>query len=223
MSVINIAVDGPSGVGKSSVCSSLAQEFHLLHLDTGGMYRAIALGLHEQGIGPESGEVLQQALPLLHVEQKDGKIFLNQKDVSSFIRTSEISALASEYARLPEVRAYLVRRQQQIAQEADCILDGRDIGTVVLPEADIKLYLTASPEARAMRRFLQDQEAGRPADLARIQKEIEERDYRDTHREIAPLRLAEDAVIVDTSNIDKEQTIALCSSIVKEKLQKGTI
>lgn len=223
MKPVNIAVDGPSGVGKSSVCQKLAEEFHLSHLDTGGMYRAIALGMHERSIAPASSDELKAELPHLQVEQKENRIFLNGEDVSGIIRTSEISALASQYASLPEVRSYLGALQQKIASETACILDGRDIGTVVLPDADVKLYLTASSRARAQRRYLQDMEAGRPADLERIQKEIEERDYRDTHRAISPLHAAEDAIIVDTSDIDKEQTIALCSQLVKEKLQKGTL
>lgn len=223
MRPVNIAVDGPSGVGKSSVCQKLAEEFQLSYLDTGGMYRAIALGMDELGIPPVSSDELKAALPHLAVEQKGTRIYLNSSDVSDKIRTSRISALASQYAGLPEVRAALVAVQQKIASETSCILDGRDIGTVVLPDADVKLYLTASSKARAERRYLQDKEAGRPADLAQIQKEIEERDYRDTHRAISPLHAAEDAIIVDTSDIDKEQTIALCSRLVKEKLQKGTL
>ncbi len=223
MKPLNIAVDGPSGVGKSSVCQKLAEEFHLSHLDTGGMYRAIAMGLHERGIPAVSSSELEAELPNLHVEQKEGRIYLNGEDVSTRIRTSEVSRLASEYASLPEVRSCLVALQQKIASQIPCILDGRDIGTVVLPDADVKLYLTASSRARAERRYLQDKEAGRPADLERIQKEIEERDYRDSHRAISPLHAAEDAIIVDTSDIDKEQTIARCSQIVKEKLQKGTL
>ena len=223
MKKFNVALDGPSGVGKSSAADGLAERFGLTHIDTGAMYRAIALGMHERQIEPEESQALQNALDALELRLEGDKIFLNGKDVSGQIRTPLISNLASTYSALPSVRKKLVAMQQQIASQKGFILDGRDICDVVLPEAELKIYLDASAKARAMRRYLQDKEKGLKVDFEDVLHQIEARDEQDRSRSVSPLKISEQAEVIDSSDMNLEQTIEAMASHIEKVLQKGNV
>lgn len=220
----NIAIDGPAGAGKSTIARRVAKELGFLYVDTGAMYRTIALYLLKNGIDCGQEEELERALREIEVglgyEDGEQQVFLNGENVSGQIRTEEVSQMASVSSARPMVRAKLLQLQRSMAQEHDVLMDGRDIGTLILPDAQLKIFLTASPQARARRRFLELQEKGVQACLEEIEREMEERDYRDTHRETAPLRQAEDAVLVDTSDMTVEEVVAKILELAEERLWK---
>jgi cytidylate kinase len=219
--ILNVALDGPSGVGKSSAADIVAEKYGLTHIDTGAMYRAAALYFDTLGIAPEESEDLLQALENLHIEQQQSTVLLNGKDVSEEIRTPKVSMLASQYSQLAPVRRKLVALQQQMAKKQPCILDGRDICDVVLPNAQVKVYLDASTEARAMRRHLQNLEKGMESDYAKVCEDIEKRDLQDRTRAVSPLTVSKDAVIIDTSDLTLKQTAEKISDLIDQSLKKG--
>ena len=206
---INIAIDGPSAAGKSTISELLARRLNYVHLDTGAMYRATALKALQEGISLEDEQGVVDMLADTEIRMSpDGKVFLDGQDVSAAIRQDEISMAASNVSKHKEVRRVLVERQQKLAAEKGYIMDGRDIGTVVLKDAEVKIYLTASSYARALRRLKQNRENNiSSGDLETIQKEIEARDYQDMHRENSPLTKAEDAIEVDSSDLTIEETV----------------
>lgn len=220
----SIAIDGPSGAGKSTLARALAKGLGYLYVDTGAIYRTVGLQACRAGVDPENSEAVTALLPSLEIGMgygEDGvqRMYLNGEDVSQAIRQHEISRYASCVSALPVVRAFLLDRQRKLAEEHDVVMDGRDIGTVVLPQADVKIFLTAAPEARARRRWLELQERGEEADYDTILQDVKDRDEKDTHRATAPLRQAEDAVLADTTELDLDQSLALLMNIVKERLQ----
>ena len=222
MGKINIALDGPSGAGKSTIAKALARELHLIYIDTGALYRAIGLHLVEHGLDPASQEEAAAALPGISLEFRhlDGvqHVFLNGRDVSDDIRRHEISKAASDCSAHPEVRAFLLELQREIAGRENVIMDGRDIGTVVLPNANLKLFLTASAEDRAHRRCDELRAKGEEISFEQVLSDIEKRDYNDSHRAEAPLRPAEDAVLVDTTGNSFEESLSLLKTMIKERL-----
>ena len=220
----SIAIDGPSGAGKSTLARALARSLGYLYVDTGAIYRTVGLQAFRNGIDPENGDAVVALLPGLDIGLgygEDGvqRMYLNGEDVSQAIRQHEISRYASCVSALPEVRAFLLDRQRQLAREHDVVMDGRDIGTVVLPQADVKIFLTATPEARARRRWLELQNRGEQAEFDTVLRDVKERDQRDANRSAAPLRQAEDAILADTTELDLDQSLALLIQIVKERLQ----
>ena len=209
MKKINIAMDGPSAAGKSTVADILAEKLGYIHLDTGAMYRCVALKALREGIALDDAEALKEMLGRTDIRQDTEKhIYLDGEDVSKAIREDHISMATSDVSKVAVVREDLVRRQQKLAEEKGYIVDGRDIGTVVLKDAEVKIYLTASAHARALRRLKQNLENGiSTSDLETIEKEIEARDYQDMHREISPLTKAEDAVEIDSSDLTIEEVV----------------
>ena len=218
----NIAIDGPAGAGKSTIARKVAQSLGFLYVDTGAMYRAIALGLIRGGIDPENPEELEKALQGMDIslQYKEGeqRILLSGEDVSSLIRTDQVSQMASVSSAKAMVREKLLLLQRNIAAAHDCVMDGRDIGTRILPGAQLKVFLTASAEVRAKRRMLQDREKGMEADYEEILKSIIERDRRDTSREVSPLRQAEDAVLVDSSAMDIEEVTEFITRLAGDRM-----
>ena len=217
----NIAVDGPAGAGKSTIAKAVAKRMGLIYVDTGAMYRAMALHMLKQGVNIEDNEaVIRECVnPDITIKYEDGVqvVYLNGENVNGFLRTEEVGNAASKTSVLMPVRVRLVELQQKLAAESDCIMDGRDIGTCVLPNADVKIYLTASSEVRAKRRYKELTEKGQVCDIAEIQRIIEERDYRDMNREASPLQQAEDAVLVDSSDMTIEEVIDTIISICESK------
>ena len=217
---MQIALDGPAGAGKSTVDKAIAKKLGIVYLDTGAMYRAVALFMLEHGIAPENIPAVEKALENveLSIKYDDGvqKIYLCGQDVSDAIRENRISAAASSFSAIPAVRVFLVQMQRRLAEKNDCVLDGRDIGTFVLPNADFKFYLTADAAERAKRRAAELEARGEPADVEKIQKEIEARDYADSHREFAPLRQAEDALLVDSTHLSAKQVTDFIINKIKE-------
>lgn len=219
----SIAVDGPSGAGKSSLAKRVSKAFGFIYVDTGAIYRTVGLEAARRGIDRRSESVVSAMLPELHIEMKyneagEQRMYLNGEDVSEAIRMPEISIAASDVSALPAVRAFLLDMQRRMAKENDVIMDGRDIGTVVLPDAELKIYLTASAEARAQRRMLELRGKGVESSFEDVLRDIVYRDEQDTNRAVAPLRRADDAVLMDTSDIDFEQSFGLMCSIIKEHL-----
>ena len=215
---INIAIDGPSAAGKSTIADELAKILGYTHLDTGAMYRAVALKAIRDGIALDDEEKIVAMIDVMDLEMPaDGRVILENEDVSKAIRTDEISMGASNVSKLQGCRAALVKMQQKICQNGGYILDGRDIGTVVLKDAPVKIYMVASAEARAQRRVLQNQENGLEADYETILEDIRKRDYQDMHREHSPLTKAEDAIEIDTSDMTIEEVVDAVLKIVKEK------
>lgn len=217
---MKIALDGPAGAGKSTVAKAIAKELDIMYLDTGAMYRAIGLYMDRLGILPENEAEVKKALDSIEfkVEYISGAqhVFLKDEDVSQKIRENRVSGLASAYSALGCVREYLVKMQQETAAKQDCILDGRDIGTCVLPDADFKFFLTADSSERARRRAEELKQKGQDFDLETLKKEIEQRDYNDSHRAISPLVRAENATLVDSTNLNIEQTVNYIINIIKE-------
>lgn len=218
---INIAIDGPAGAGKSTIAKMLAKELGYVYVDTGAMYRAMAYYFLQQGIDKEDEAAINAAVDGVDVtiRYEDGsqKVLLNGADVTGSLRTEQVGNMASSTSVYPAVRVKLVALQQKLAKTADVIMDGRDIGTCVLPDAQVKIYLTASVETRAKRRYDELVEKGELADRTKIEEDIKERDYRDMHREMSPLRQADDAVLVDSSDMSIEQVVSAILGIVKEK------
>ena len=223
MSFQSIAIDGPAGAGKSTVARAAAKELNFLYVDTGAIYRTVALAVDRLGIDPGEGEAVARALPALKIRMDHGpsgeqRMFLGEEDVSKAIRENRVSALASKVSALPQVRAFLLDFQRQLARENNVIMDGRDIGTVVLPRAEVKVFLTAAPEARARRRLLELEQRGQQADYETILKEIIQRDKQDRERAAAPLKQAEDAVLLDTTQLNLEQSVEALLKIARARL-----
>ena len=220
MKTINIAIDGPSGAGKSSISKAIAKELGFIHVDTGAMYRAIGLyALRNDCIEPEQ---ITQVIQQIDVELKFiggvQRVLLCGEDVTDYIRSPEVSMAASAVSAVPEVRQHLLDLQKKIASEENILMDGRDIGTVVLPHADLKIFLTASAEERASRRYLELREKPDCPPYEEILKDIQQRDYNDMHRETAPLCQAEDAVLVDSSDMGFHEVVEHITALIKEKL-----
>lgn len=225
MNYKSIAIDGPAGAGKSTLARKLAADLGFLYVDTGAIYRTVALKVCRAGMDPSSPE---QVAPLLesmdirmdHDAQGVQRMFLDGEDVSDAIREHQVSGMASKVSAIPAVRAFLLDFQRKQAREHNVVMDGRDIGTVVLPDADVKIFLTAAPEARAKRRALELEQRGQKADFATILQDIIARDDQDRNRPIAPLKQAEDAVLVDTTELGLEQSLERLKSVVKEGLSQ---
>ena len=215
----NIAIDGPSAAGKSTIADILAEKLSFNHLDTGAMYRAVAYKAIKEKIPFDDEkhivEMIQNMDLLMNI---DGSVILDGEDITGKIRTDEISMGASDVSKLNGCRTALVEMQQKICKDGGYILDGRDIGTVVLKDAPVKIYLVASPEARAQRRLLQNQEKGIETDYETILEDIKKRDYQDMHREHSPLKKAEDAVEIDTSDMSIEEVVCAAMQVIKEKV-----
>lgn len=222
MKNINIAIDGPAGAGKSTIAKMVSAKLGYIYVDTGALYRTIALFITENKIADED---IEKALENADVSLKfiDGaqRVFLGDRDVSDLIRTPEISMAASRTSAIPAVRKYLFGTQQKIAAENNVIMDGRDIGTVVLPNADVKIFLTASAEERTNRRFKELSEKPNCPCYEEILSDIIERDHQDMTREVSPLKQAEDAVLVDTTELDLEQSADAIVKIINEKTGEG--
>lgn len=218
---MNIAIDGPAGAGKSTIAKLAAKGLGFLYVDTGAMYRAIGLYLLENEVDYNEESQLLEALDKINIEIKyvDGvqRVILNDRDVSEAIRREEVGQAASTTSALKPVRAKLLDLQRDIAAKNDVIMDGRDIGTNILPNAELKIYLTASVEVRAQRRYKELVEKGETPDFEEVKKGIEQRDYQDMNRDIAPLRQAEDAVLVDTSDMTIDEVVARITELAKER------
>lgn len=220
---IAIAIDGPAGAGKSSLSKEVAKELSFIYVDTGALYRTIGLAASRKGLKKEDKAEIISMLNDIDVKlsfNNEGTqiVLLNGEDVSSYIRTPEASMFASAVSAIPEVRAFLLDLQRNMAKSDNVIMDGRDIGTVVLPDAKIKIFLTASPEKRAMRRHKENIEKGIDSTYEEVLKDVNQRDYQDSHREIAPLKPAEDSVLVDTSDYDFEGSKELLLKVIKERM-----
>lgn len=220
---IAIAIDGPAGAGKSSLSKEVAKELSFIYVDTGALYRTIGLAASRKGLKKEDKAEIISMLNDIDVKlsfNDEGTqiVLLNGEDVSSFIRTPEASMFASAVSAIPEVRTFLLGLQRNMAKSDNVIMDGRDIGTVVLPDAKIKIFLTASPEKRAMRRHKENIEKGIDSTYEEVLKDVNQRDYQDSHREIAPLKPAEDSVLVDTSDYDFEGSKELLLKVIKERM-----
>ena len=220
--MISVAIDGPSGAGKSSLAKRLAADMGFTYVDTGAMYRSIGLYAVRQGKDPHDAAAVEALLPQIHLDTKleEGTqhFYLNGEDVSSAIRAEEIGMAASAVAAIPAVRTFLLDAQRTLAASRDVLMDGRDIGTVVLPDATVKIFLTAAPEARARRRWLEYQQKGMEVAFEDVLADVKQRDYQDTHRAAAPLKQAEDAVLLDTSDLNFEQSLAAMKKIIAEKV-----
>ena len=220
--IISIAIDGPSGAGKSTLARRCAAAFGFLYADTGAIYRTVGLAAVRAGIDRKDGQAVAGLLPGLKIEMKydaqgEQRMYLNGEDVSDAIRMPEISLAASDVSSLPVVRQFLLEMQRGLARTQSVLMDGRDIGTVVLPDADLKVFLTASAEERARRRVLQLQEKGVTEDYEKVLQEIRYRDEQDMNRETAPLRQAEDAVLLDTTDLSYDESFAAISQLILER------
>ena len=217
-----IAIDGPAGAGKSTVAKECARRLNFVYVDTGAMYRAIALYLVRTGTDPENEDALKAALDEIQVElaYEDGaqQVLLNGENVTGLIRTEEVSHMASVSSAKAIVRAKLLTLQRDMAKKYNVLMDGRDIGTAILPDAQLKIYLTASTKARAQRRYLENQEKGIPCTFEEIEQDIRERDERDMNREVSPLKQAEDAVLVDSSDMNVEEVVACILKLAEERM-----
>lgn len=217
-----VAIDGPSGAGKSTMARAAAEALHILYVDTGAIYRTIGVYMYRHGIDPTDAAAVTAALPeitvsLRHDEDGLQRMYLNGEDVTREIRLPAISKYASDVSAIPAVRDYLMELQRSLAREHSVIMDGRDIGTVVLPDAAVKIFLTAAPEVRAMRRFRELEQRGTPQPYDQVLREIVDRDYADTHRAIAPLRRAEDAVELDTGALTFEESLHLLLETIRRR------
>ena len=217
----NVAIDGPAGAGKSTVAKSVAALKNFIYVDTGAMYRAMALYFLENGIQPEDEEKVSTTCGQIDISLRyqDGvqQVILNGENVSGLIRTEEVGNMASATSVYKKVREKLVELQKDLAKKADVIMDGRDIGTCVLPDADVKVYLTASSAVRAKRRYNELKEKGTACDLDEIEKDIIERDYRDMHRENSPLKQADDAVLLDSSDMTLKEVVDAITAMIDKK------
>lgn len=220
--MINIAIDGPAGAGKSTIARKLAAELGYIYVDTGALYRAVGVNAMRNGADTKDaaqvGVTLSGADVSLRFVDGEQRVFLGDEDVSLAIRTPEASMAASNVSAIPAVRDFLFDLQRDIAAKNNCIMDGRDIGTVVLPNAQVKIFLTASAEVRAKRRYDELLSKGMQADYDQVLEEMIQRDYQDSHRAIAPLKQADDAVLVDTSDMDLDQVVETLNNIVKENI-----
>lgn len=221
--LFSVAIDGPSGAGKSTIAKAVAERFGFIYVDTGAIYRTVGLAVSRAGIDPQDTDAVVGLLPALDIALRHGEdglqhMFLNGEDVSALIRTPEISMYASKVSALPPVRAFLMEMQRSMARRTSVIMDGRDIGTVVLPDAALKIFLTASAEARAERRYKELLEKGQSVSYDDVLRDMAERDKNDTTRAAAPLRAADDAVLLDTSALSLAESI----DAVAELMEKGT-
>lgn len=220
--MINVAIDGPAGAGKSTIAKAAAKELGFIYVDTGALYRAVAYNAVKTGAIDDEQKIIDM-LDSTKVELKyvNGvqAVYLNGKDVSAFIRTPEISMGASKVSAIPHVRAFLLNLQREIASTNNVIMDGRDIATVVLPNADVKIFLFASPECRAERRYKELIEKGESVSFDDVLKDVNQRDYQDSHREIAPLKPSDDSIMADTSELTLQESIDLIVNTIKEKIQ----
>ena len=220
---VAIAIDGPAGAGKSTIAKRVAEELNFMYVDTGALYRAVALCAIQKNIEPDDSQRVSEMLSEIKVQlafnyRFEKVVLLDGRDVSSRIRTPEVSMAASKISALPQVRAYLLDLQRDIAKENNVIMDGRDIGTVVLPDARVKIFLTASPQVRAERRYKELAEKGANVSFDEVLRDVNERDYNDSHRKTAPLKPAEGCVIVDTTELDFEQSVDKIISVIKENV-----
>ena len=214
---ISVAIDGPSAAGKSTIAKMVAKKENFIYIDTGAMYRSAAFYCIKNHIDLNDEQAVEQAISNIQIRlTADNKVYLNDEDVSNQIRQDQVSLGASCVSKYQAVRSFLVDEQRKMAKAGNVILDGRDIGTVVLPNADLKIYQIASVETRAKRRYLENLERGLDADLETIKKEIEERDYQDTHREISPLKKAEDAIELDTSSLTLEEVVEQVLTLIQK-------
>ena len=224
----SIAIDGPSGAGKSSQARAIAEKFGFIYVDTGAIYRTVGLAAYRRGIDRKDEKAVMEMLPTLDIrmaydDEGVQKMYLNGEDVSAEIRTPEISICASDVSSLAEVRLYLLEMQRKLARENNVVMDGRDIGTVVLPDAEVKIFLTASAEARAKRRLLEHQSKGIDISFEEVLADIQYRDEQDSERDAAPLVQAEDAVLVDCSDTDFQETYDILCDIICGKLDLSAV
>lgn len=217
-----VAIDGPGGAGKSTIAKRLAKDMGFIYVDTGALYRAIGLYTLRKGVDIHDTEGIIGLLPEIRVDIQyvgdEQHVFLNGEDVNGLIRTEDVSMAASAVSAVPEVRTFLLETQRGLARRYSVVMDGRDIGTVILPDAECKIFLTASPEERARRRFVQLQEKGVEAVYEDVLADLKQRDWDDSHREVAPLKQAEDGILVDTTGCELEDSVAWVKKIVREKL-----
>lgn len=220
--MIAVAIDGPAGAGKSTIARQAAKTVGFLYVDTGALYRTVGLHMLRSGISPDDRQAVPAELDSgrvkigMQFQDGDQYVLLNGENVTELIRTPEVSKASSQVSAIPQVRDFLFSLQQDLAREHNVIMDGRDIGTVVLPDAKVKIFLTASVQERAKRRCEQLQEKGILADLGEVSREIEERDYQDSHRAVAPLKAAADAIWMDTSDMTLQEAIEAVTRIVKQ-------
>lgn len=222
--VIAIAIDGPAGAGKSTIARAAAEQLGFIYVDTGALYRTIGLAAYRRGIAGTDTEGIIKMLSQITVDLQYQKgvqsVLLDGEDVSSYIRTPQISVYASQVSAIPEVRAYLLDLQRQMAQKQSVIMDGRDIGTVILPHAQVKIFLTASAQARAERRCAELREKGEQVTIQEVLADIQARDEKDSSRSVAPLRQSEEAVCVDTSALTLEQSISAVLQVIRTVLEE---
>ena len=220
--MVSVAIDGPAGAGKSTLARRLAAELGYIYVDTGAMFRTIGLYALRAGKDPKDNEAVNALLPEISLKFAfiggEQHIYLNGEDVSTAIRTEEVGLAASAVGAHPEVRAFLLGMQRDMAKTQDVLMDGRDIGTVVLPDATVKIFLTASPEARATRRWKEYQQKGVEVSYEEVLADVRQRDYQDTHRAAAPLRQADDAQLLDTSEMNFEQSLEAMKKMIVEKV-----
>ena len=222
--MINVAIDGPAGAGKSTIAKAAAKELGYIYVDTGALYRTVALSAQKLGVLENCDDaavdkiIAESVVELKYIDGAQA-VFLNGEDVSSLIRTPEISMGASKVSAIPKIRAFLLDLQQNIAKKNNVIMDGRDIATVVLPDADVKIFLFASPECRAQRRYKELIEKGESVMYEDVLADVNQRDYQDSHREIAPLKPSKDSVMLDTSELNQEESINAVISTIKENIQ----
>lgn len=224
MSIYSVAVDGPSGAGKSTLSKAVARELGIVYVDTGAIYRTIGYYIFREGIDPKDAGAVVAALPLIHVDMcysEDGlqHMLLNGEDVTEQIRLPEISMYASAVSAIPPVRDYLLEMQRNMARRSSVIMDGRDIGTVVLPDAQVKIFLTADVEVRARRRTTELELRGTPKPFEQVLEEMKQRDWADSHRDAAPLQEAEDAIRVDTTDMDFQQSKEAIMQVIRRRTQ----
>ena len=221
--IYSVAVDGPSGAGKSTLAKAAAAKLGIVYVDTGAIYRSIGYYVYRKGIDPKDAPAVIVILPELDIRMRYGedgvqRMILNGEDVSAQIRLPEMSMYASAVSAIPEVRTFLLEMQRQIARTTAVIMDGRDIGTVVLPDAEVKIFLTASAEIRARRRMKELEQRGTPQPFEEVLQQIVERDWADSHREAAPLKQADDAVLLDTGLLNFEESLTALLNIIREKV-----
>lgn len=225
MNTTAIAIDGPAGAGKSTIARRLASKIGYIYVDTGALYRTVAYAVLENGISPDSKKDVIPFLKSITVDlvykDNEQRVMLNGQDVTDFIRTPIVSESASKVSAIPEVREYLLGLQRKLAEENNVVMDGRDIATVVLPFAKVKIFLTASPEIRAKRRYDELVAKGQAVEFDDVLADLKERDYRDMNREVAPLKPSEDSVTVDTSLLDFEQSVAAMETVINDILNKS--
>ena len=222
MKKISIAIDGPSAAGKSSIAKIVAKKLDYVYIDTGAMYRCVGYYCLHNNIDLGDEQAVSEVLKDIKITMdSENRVYLNDCDVSNEIRQDKVSMSASKVSSYQDVREFLVKQQRQMAKAGGVILDGRDIGTVVLPDAELKIYQSASVETRAMRRYLENRQRGLPADLETIKNDIEQRDYQDMNRKISPLKKADDAIVLDTSDLRIEEVVDEVLKLVKQKESEG--